>query len=214
MPKRRMRCRRLLTSGRQGTVRLIFDLFHEGWCAADAAYLNEMEPPAEQGELRDLASPPGLGGRVVHGQVVSLSRPSTHDKGENMMKNQPPGFLEPGCNELASRGIEPSPATLGSAERELGVIAFKSTKTGGELQSEAPDPGGVRPEEPSLNPEPPLVEGWVANMPVIEGVADSGWVESDRGRFRVQMVVRSSEIQRNWVRSMVFASDGETPDLV
>lgn len=82
------------------------------------------------------------------------------------------------------------------------------------MQSEVPDPGGVRPEEPSLNPEAPFVEGWVANMPVIEGVADSGWVESDRGRFRVQMVVRSSEIQRNWVRSMVFASDGETPDLV
>ena len=130
-----------------------------------------------------------------------------------MMKNKPPGFSELGFNESAPRGTEPSPATLGPAERKLGVIAFKGTKTGGELQSAALDPGGVCPEEPSLSPEAPLVEGWVAGMPVIEGVADSGWVESDRGRFRVQMVVRSSEIQRNWVRSMVFSSDGETPDL-
>ena len=122
------------------------------------------------------------------------------------MKNKLPGFSELGFNESAPRGIEPSPATPGPTERELGVIAFKGTKRGGELQSGALDPGGVCPEAP-------LVEGWVADMPVIEGVADSGWVESDRGRFRVQMVVRSSEIQRNWVRSMVFSSDGETPDL-
>ena len=129
------------------------------------------------------------------------------------MVNRLPGSSEPGLIKATPREIGTSAAAPRPTERELGVIAFKGTETGGELQSAALDPGGVCPEETSLSSEAPLVEGWVADMPVIEGVADSGWVESDRGRFRVQMVVRSSEIQRNWVRSMVFSSDGETPDL-
>ena len=120
------------------------------------------------------------------------------------MKEKPLGFLEPRFNELASRGIEPSPATLRSTERELRVIAFKSTKTGGEFQSETSDPGVVCPEEPSLSPEARLVEGWVAGVPVVEGVPDSGWQPCEDGRVGVVIRVGDFPPQREWVRAMSY----------
>ena len=113
----------------------------------------------------------------------------------------------------APREVEPRPAALRPDEQELGEVSSTHTTAGGELTTETAGLPGACPEERSPDLSNLPVEGWVADMPVIEGVADSGWVESARGRFRVQMVVRSSEIQRNWVRSMVFSSDGETPDL-
>lgn len=52
-------------------------------------------------------------------------------------------------------------------------------------------------------------EGCVAGVVVVDGVADTGWVEMDGRRFRMTMVVKSTDIQRDWVRSMVFAPGGE-----
>ena len=73
---------------------------------------------------------------------------------------------------------------------------------GGDFDERLPDPRKMP------------VEGWVAGVPVVDGVADSGWVECGSGRrFRMQMVVKASEMQKDWVRSIMFAPDGETPSL-
>ena len=120
------------------------------------------------------------------------------------MVNKPPGFGEPELNETAPREIEPSSVVPRPTERKLGVIAFKGTKTGGELQSEASDPGGIWPEERALDPNSVPVEGWVAGVPVMDGVADSGWCECEGGRARLVVRVKNCPEQREWVRAMAY----------
>ncbi len=122
------------------------------------------------------------------------------------------GAFGAGAKKEGKREIEPSAATPGPDEQQLDEVFRTHTITGGELTNETADlPGANSDERPPGSGEKP-VDGWVAGVPVVDGLADSGWVECGSGRrFRMQMVVRASEIQKDWVRSMVFAPEGETP---
>ena len=124
------------------------------------------------------------------------------------------GAFGAGAKKEGKREIEPSAATPGPDEQQLDAVFSTHIITGGELTNETVDLPGADSEQWSPDPSEMPVEGWVAGMPVVNGVLDSGWVECGRGRrFRMQMVVRASEIQKDWVRSMVFAPDDETPCL-
>ena len=113
-----------------------------------------------------------------------------------------PGFSEPGSNELALREIEPSAVAPRPAERELRVIPLTLSEQGGGLQSATSDPGGIWPEEVLLDPNVSDIEGWVAGLPVVGGVADSGWQPCKGGRVRLVVHVVDSLEQREWVRAM------------
>ncbi len=111
----------------------------------------------------------------------------------------------PGTKKMAPRGIEPSPATLGPTEQALEVIESKSTKQGGDLANVgAPEPRASWPEERELHLDDVAIEGWVAGLPVVHGVADSGWEACEGGRVRLVVRVVDSPEQREWVRAMSY----------
>ena len=87
----------------------------------------------------------------------------------------------PGAKKkIGPREIGPSAATQRSAERELGVIESKSTQQGGDLANVgAPEPRAAGPEESVSCIDDVAIEGWVAGLPVVDGVADSGWVSCE-----------------------------------
>ena len=118
------------------------------------------------------------------------------------MVNRLPGSSEPGLIKATPREIGTSAAAPRPTKRELGVIAFKGTKTGGELQSETSAPGGIWPAERSSDWDPSGIEGWVAGVPVVDGLADSGWTDCERGRVRLVVRVKDCPEQREWVRAM------------
>ena len=117
------------------------------------------------------------------------------------MAEQPSGFGKPN-KRTAPREIGPSAAAPRPTERELGVIAFNNTEQGGELQSETSDPAGIWPQERLLDPDGSHIEGWVAGVPVVDGVADSGWQPCQGGRVRLMVRVVDCPEQREWVRAM------------
>ena len=47
-----------------------------------------------------------------------------------------------------------------------------------------------------------LVEDWVAGVPAVDGVADSGWQACDGGRVRLVVRVKDCLEQREWVQAM------------
>ena len=109
----------------------------------------------------------------------------------------------PGAKRVGPREMGTSAATLRSAELELGVIACKSTKQGGDLANVwAPEPRAAWLEERELHLDDVVVEGWVADLPVVDGVADSGWVSCEGGRVRLMVHVVDCPEQREWVRAM------------
>ena len=112
----------------------------------------------------------------------------------------------PGAKKkIGPREIGPSAATLRSAERELGVIESKSTQQGGDLANVGgPDPRASWPEERELHLDDVAIEGWVAGLPVVDGVADSGWEACEGGRVRVVIRIGDYPDQREWVRAMSY----------
>ena len=125
------------------------------------------------------------------------------------MKNKPPGFNELGFNESAPRGIEPSPATPGPTERELGVIAFKGTKTGGELQSPADEPRDVRREGSDVDLGVTAADGWVAGIPIIGGVGEYTVVGVNGVQVRMAVRVGDNRAQVEWLKSRLFGGDAD-----
>ena len=105
-----------------------------------------------------------------------------------------------GPREIGTPAADPR-----SAEQELGVISFKATKQGGDWQTErAPEPRGAWPEERVLDLDDVAIEGWVAGVPVVDGVADSGWHPCKGGRVRLVVRVGGCPEQREWVRAMAY----------
>ena len=87
-------------------------------------------------------------------------------------------------------------------EDELETVFFDSTNQGGFLSTAVPELAGVWPEERSLDLSGSRIEGWVAGLPVVDGVADSGWEPCEGGRVRVVIRVGDFPAQREWVRAM------------
>ncbi len=115
-----------------------------------------------------------------------------------------PGFGEPELEKPAPRGVEPSPAAPRPGERKLGAVAANGKRQGGELQTDAKDHSAIWPDERALDLDSAQVEGWVAGVPVVDGVADSGWRECQGGRVRLVVTVADSAEQREWVRAMMY----------
>ena len=112
--------------------------------------------------------------------------------------------LWPGAKKTGSREIEPSATTLRPDERKLGAVAVKDTEQGVGLQTEAAETRGRCPEPRALGLDSVPVEGWVAGVPVVDGVADSGWRECEGGRARLVVRVKDCPEQREWVRAMAY----------
>ena len=111
----------------------------------------------------------------------------------------------PGAKKMGPREMGPSAATLRSAELEPGVIENQSTQQGGDLANvSAPEPRASWPEERDLDLDDVAIEGWVAGLPVVDGVADSGWEACEGGRVRLVINVGDYPEQREWVRAMSY----------
>lgn len=87
-------------------------------------------------------------------------------------------------------------------EDKLGAVFVDSNEQGGFLSTAATGPVGVWPEERSLDLSAAQVEGWVVGLPVVDGVADSGWQPCKGGRVRLVVRVAACPEQREWVRAM------------
>ena len=118
------------------------------------------------------------------------------------MVKKPADFSESGLNETAPREIEPSAVAPRPDERKLGAVVINNTEQGGELQTEAKEHSAIWPDECVLDLDSAQVEGWVAGVPVVDGVADSGWQPCKGGRVRLVVRVRDCPEQREWVRAM------------
>ena len=95
-------------------------------------------------------------------------------------------------------------ATPEPDERELGAVVSKDTKQGGDWQT-----GSEEPLDPSVGqrvfrPQSMAVEGWIAGLPVVGGVADSGWQDCPGGRVRLVVTVKDCPDQREWVRARAY----------
>ena len=89
-------------------------------------------------------------------------------------------------------------------EDKLGTVLFEFNGQEGFLSTAAAEPVGVWPEERSLGLSASRVEGWVMGLPVVDGVADSGWRERHGSRVRLVVNVADSPEQREWVRLTAF----------
>ena len=118
------------------------------------------------------------------------------------MVNMPPGFKNPGLNERAPREIEPSAVARRPDEQQLGEVCSTHTTRGGGLTTELAALPGAACEECSPDFDHSRIEGWVAGVPVVDGVADSGWTDCEGGRVRLVVRVKDSPEQREWVRAM------------
>ena len=108
---------------------------------------------------------------------------------------------KPEVKRTEPREIGASSAAPRPAEQSLEEVVSDDSGLGGCWQSAA-EPGGIWPEERSLDLDGSLVEGWVAGLPVVDGVADSGWQPCKGGRVRLVVHVVDSLEQREWVRAM------------
>ncbi len=89
-------------------------------------------------------------------------------------------------------------------ERKLGTVVCKHTKQGGDWQigsEEALDPS---PGQRVPGPQSVAVEGWIAGVPVVGGVADSGWLDCPGGRLRLVVTFKDCADQREWVRARAY----------
>ena len=118
------------------------------------------------------------------------------------MVNRPPGFKEPGLGETAPREVEPRPAAPRPDEQQLGEVFCTHNTSGGGLTTETAESPECCFCDLSLDPDGSRIEGWVAGVPVVDGVADSGWADCEGGRVRLVVRVKDCPEQREWVRAM------------
>ena len=114
-----------------------------------------------------------------------------------------PGFIEEsGSNETAPREIDPSAVALRPDEKQLDAVFCIHTTSAGEFSIEATESPGTWPQDRLLALDGSRIEGWVAGVPVVDGIADSGWTDCEGGRVRLVVRVRDCPEQREWVRAM------------
>ena len=116
--------------------------------------------------------------------------------------NMPPGFKKPGSQETAPREVEPRPVARRPDEQQLGEVFCIHTTSGGGFSTETAETRGALPQECSPDFDRSRIEGWVAGVPVVDGVADSGWTDCQGGRVRLVVRVKDCPEQREWVRAM------------
>ena len=130
------------------------------------------------------------------------------------MAKELPGFVGPDPENMAPREVEPRPVALGPDERELGVVVRTHNTTGGEFQTDASDTGDKSTEERSPNPGDSRIEGWVAGIPVLEGVGAATLTKNNGVQVRMEVVVGSNRAQVEWLKSRLFGGgeieEGET----
>lgn len=117
------------------------------------------------------------------------------------MPDLKPGPKWPGMR-TGPREFERHTATPKPNEDKLGAVSFDSNGQEGFLSTGSAEPVGVWPEERSLDLSTSQVEGWVVGLPVVDGVADSGWQSCKGGRVRLVVRVAACPEQREWVRAM------------
>lgn len=117
------------------------------------------------------------------------------------MPDVKPGPRWPGIRE-EPREFGRYAAAPGPNEDKLGAVFCDSNEQGGFLSTAVAEPVGVWPEERSLDLSDAQVEGWVVGLPVVDGVADSGWQPCSGGRVRLLVRVAACPEQREWVRAM------------
>ena len=120
------------------------------------------------------------------------------------MVKQNSGLSKPKVKRTEPREIRASSAAPRPTENQLEEVVVDGIELGGCWQSAAAEPGGIWPEERSLDLDGSPVEGWVAGLPVVDGVADSGWKECKGGRVRLVVRVMDCPEQREWVRAMAY----------
>ena len=113
------------------------------------------------------------------------------------------GARWPGMKE-EPREIGPCAAAPGPDEPKLGTAFSHSNNQKVFLATAVTEPVGVWPEERSLDLSVSRIEGWVAEVPVVDGVADSGWVGCEGGRVRFVVRVVDRPEQKEWVRAMSY----------
>jgi hypothetical protein len=119
------------------------------------------------------------------------------------MKTAKPG-LRGSDAKARPQEIEPSAAAPRPDEDELEAASVNHTNVGNLLQTAMSEPVGICFEENAPDADLSPVEGWVAGVPVVDGVADSGWQKCEGGRVRLVVRVRDSAEQREWVRAMAY----------
>ena len=112
-----------------------------------------------------------------------------------------PGLRWPGISE-EPREIGASAAAPRPDESKLESAYSHFNNQRDFLATAVTESVGVWPEERSLDLSVSKIEGWVAGLPVVDGVADSGWEACDGGRVRVVINVGDYPEQREWVRAM------------
>ena len=115
-----------------------------------------------------------------------------------------PGFGEPKPERTAPREVEPRPAVPRPDEQELGEVFCTHITIGGGLTTGMAELPGDWSQDRPLDPDGSSIEGWVAGVPVVDGVADSGWQPCEGGRVRLVVRVVDSPEQREWVRAMSY----------
>ena len=119
------------------------------------------------------------------------------------MSTVKPGLRWPGISE-EPRQIGPCAAAPRPDEEKLESAYSHFNNDGDFLATAVTEPVGVWPEERSLDLSVSKIDGWVAGLPVVDGVADSGWEACEGGRVRVVINVGNHPEQREWVRAMAY----------
>ena len=119
------------------------------------------------------------------------------------MSTVKPGPRWPGMKE-EPREIGPCAAAPEPDERKLETAFSHFNNQKDFLATAVTEPVGVWPEERSLNLSVSHIEGWVAGLPVVDGVADSGWEGCEGGRVRLVVRVVDRPEQKEWVRAMSY----------
>ena len=120
------------------------------------------------------------------------------------MAKNPSDLGTPEVKRTEPREIASSAAAPRPAEQSLEEVVSHDSGLGGCWQSAVAEPGGIWPEERSLDLHDSPVAGWVDDSPVVDGVADSGWRECEGGRVRLVVRVMDCPEQREWVRAMAY----------
>ena len=102
------------------------------------------------------------------------------------------------------REIRPYAAALGPDEQKLEAVFVNHTEHVGPLATAAAEPVGIWPEERLLDLNAACIEGWVAGVPVVDGVVDSGWQPCEGGRVRLLVRVTDCPEQKEWVRGITY----------
>ena len=121
-------------------------------------------------------------------------------KERNVMKKELTGPAG-SSRKKAPREIGPSSAAPRPVEREPEEVVFNHTTLGGVFNRQR-DLAASGPRRGRWDLDGAHIEGWVAGVPVVDGVADSGWQECEGGRVRLMVRVTDSPDQKEWVRAM------------